>query len=397
MFSRSKPFSRSAAADADCTLRSGLYDVVPAAFPPLTTVPHMYRTLLPLLMALLFAAPAVGQQNTVNAVIDATEMLVGEQVVLHTTVNCNAGSRVRFQGKSGTNLTPGVEIVEISRPDTVLLNDGKRWQITRDYTLTAFDSALYRLPAIEVEVNGVKVQSRGEIALKVNTIDVDHKHPDKLRLPKGPVEGIFVWNAALLGYSFLTWLLFAGIIALALRLSAPRKRTKVITVAAPPSAHAVAMEAIAQLRNTAPESTEDHRHYFTKLTDILRTYLHERFGFNAMEMTTQEIIAQLQKHTDPQVLCEMKELLQTADLVKFARLAPALSTRERSLLQAADYVRLTQLADSEIPKTEKRIVPIEQRTENRKRAFCFAGLLLCIAALFALLFHLCGILWLFLF
>ena len=59
----------------------------------------MYRTLLPLLLALLFAAPAAGQQNTVNAVIDATEMLVGEQVVLHTIVNCNAGSRVRFQEK----------------------------------------------------------------------------------------------------------------------------------------------------------------------------------------------------------------------------------------------------------------------------------------------------------
>ena len=54
----------------------------------------MYRTLLPLLLALLFAAPAAGQQNTVNAVIDATEMLIGEQVVLHTIVNCNAGAFV---------------------------------------------------------------------------------------------------------------------------------------------------------------------------------------------------------------------------------------------------------------------------------------------------------------
>ena len=59
----------------------------------------MYRTLLLLLLALLFAAPAAGQQNTVNAVIDATEMLVGEQVVLHTIVNCNAGSRIRSKKK----------------------------------------------------------------------------------------------------------------------------------------------------------------------------------------------------------------------------------------------------------------------------------------------------------
>ena len=357
----------------------------------------MYRTLLPLLLALLFSAPAAGQQNTVNAVIDATEMLVGEQVVLHTIVNCNAGSRVRFQEKSGTNLTPGVEIVEISRPDTVLLNEGKRWQIKRDYTLTSFDSALYRLPAIEVEINGQKVRSRGEIALKVNTISVDLRQPDKLRSPKGPVEGVFEWNAALLGYCALAWLLFAACIALLLRLSAPRKHTMVITVPAPQPAHAVAIQAITELRNTTPEDTAANQQYFTQLTDILRTYLHDRFGFNAMEMTTPEIIDQLRKSNDEQALRELKDILQTADLVKFARLAPAMTERERSLLQAADYVRQTQLADSEVPKTEKRIVPVEQRTENRKRAYCLVALLVSLAALFVVLFHLCGTLWLILF
>ena len=357
----------------------------------------MYRTLLPLLLALLFAAPAAGQQNTVNAVIDATEMLVGEQVVLHTIVNCNAGSHVRFQEKSGTNLTPGVEIVEISRPDTVLLNEGKRWQIKRDYTLTSFDSALYSLPAIEVEINGEKVRSRGEIALKVNTISVDLRQPDKLRSPKGPVEGVFEWNAALLGYCALAWLLFAACIALLLRLSAPRKHTMVITVPAPQPAHAVAIQAITELRNTTPEDTAANQQYFTQLTDILRTYLHDRFGFNAMEMTTQEIIEQLRKSNDEQALRELKDILQTADLVKFARLAPAMTERERFLLQAADYVRQTKLADSEVPKTEKRIVPVEQRTENHKRAYCLVALLVSLAALFVVLFHLCGTLWLILF
>ena len=116
-----------------------------------------------------------------------------------------------------------------------------------------------------------------------------------------------------------------------------------------------------------------------------------------MEMTTQEIIEQLRKSNDEQALRELKDILQTADLVKFARLAPAMTERERSLLQAADYVRQTQLADSEVPKTEKRIVPVEQRTENRKRAYCLVALLVCLAALFVVLFHLCGTLWLILF
>ena len=61
----------------------------------------MRRILLLLFMALAVVLPTFGQQNTVNAAIDATELLVGEQTVLHTTVNCNAGARVKFEGKKG--------------------------------------------------------------------------------------------------------------------------------------------------------------------------------------------------------------------------------------------------------------------------------------------------------
>lgn len=229
----------------------------------------MRRILLLLFMSLAVVLPTFGQQNTVNAAIDATELLVGEQTVLHTTVNCNAGARVKFEGKKGENLTPGVEIVEISRPDTLLLNNGKRWQITRNYTLTSFDSALYRLPAIEVEIDGQKVQSRGEIALKVNTIDVDVQHPDAIRPPKGPIDGVFEWNGLLFLYCLLAWLALAACIALLLRLSAPRKHNKVIVLPAPKPAHAVAIEAIGKLQSTTPGDAEAQQLYFSQLTDIL--------------------------------------------------------------------------------------------------------------------------------
>ena len=159
----------------------------------------------------------------------------------------------------------------------------------------------------------------------------------------------------------------------------------------------MAIEAIGKLQSTTPGDAEAQQLYFSQLTDILRTYLHERFGFNAMEMTTREIIEQLQKINDREALLELKNVLQTADLVKFARLSPALPEREDSLLRAVDYVRQTQLPDSDIPQTIKRLVPIEQGAENRKRLACWLGLIASVAALFALLFHLCSTLWLLLF
>ena len=40
----------------------------------------------------------------------------------------------------------GVEIIDVAKPDTQLLNDGRRALITQEYTVTSFDSALYYLP-----------------------------------------------------------------------------------------------------------------------------------------------------------------------------------------------------------------------------------------------------------
>lgn len=44
--------------------------------------------------------------------------------------------------------------------------------------------------------------------------------------------------------------------------------------------------------------SEDQKAYYTLLTDVLRKYIKERFGFNAMEMTSSEIITRLQNEND---------------------------------------------------------------------------------------------------
>ena len=55
--------------------------------------------------------------------------------------------------------------------------------------------------------------------------------------------------------------------------------------------------------------------YYTELTDVLRTYMEERFGFNAMEMTSSEIIDKLQEINDKESIKDFMYLFQTADLV----------------------------------------------------------------------------------
>jgi CHASE3 domain sensor protein len=92
--------------------------------------------------------------------------------------------------------------------------------------------------------------------------------------------------------------------------------------------------------------------YYTQLTDALRQYMEERFGFNAMEMTSAEIVAELRNHGDTE-LQELTSLFETADLVKFAKYTAGVSENDKNLLSAVAFIN----------DTKQENVPMEERIE----------------------------------
>ena len=87
----------------------------------------------------------------------------------------------------------GVELIEMAKPDSEYLNDGKRLVLKQKYIITSFDSALYYLPPMEVEVGGEVYQSN-PLALKVYSFPVDTLHPDQFFGPKDVLTPRFVWS-----------------------------------------------------------------------------------------------------------------------------------------------------------------------------------------------------------
>ena len=67
--------------------------------------------------------------------------------------------------------------------------------------------------------------------------------------------------------------------------------------------HQKAMKEIEQIKADRMVTTDNPKEYYTKLTDTLRRYIEERYGFSAMEMTSSEIIGRLMA-TDQQSLDE---------------------------------------------------------------------------------------------
>ena len=87
----------------------------------------------------------------------------------------------------------------------------------------------------------------------------------------------------------------------------------------------------------------DPKEYYTELTDVLRTYMAERFGFNAMEMTSSEIIDKLLETNDKESIRELKYLFETADLVKFAKHLPLMNENDMNLVNAVDFINNTKI------------------------------------------------------
>ena len=91
---------------------------------------------------LITAGQAQAQQVTVDASIDSLQLLIGEQAKVKLEISMDAKQKLQLPFLRDT-LVKGVEILDIAKPDTQMLNDGKRMLIKQEYTITSFDSALY--------------------------------------------------------------------------------------------------------------------------------------------------------------------------------------------------------------------------------------------------------------
>ena len=125
------------------------------------------------LLGLMTGIPSQAQV-TVDVKIDSLELMVGEQTCITLDVSMDARSELEMPLlKSGDLLTPGVEVVDVAPADTQQLNEGARCLVSRRYTVTSFDSALYYLPPFVVKVDGKEYK----IQLKENsytfTMDID--------------------------------------------------------------------------------------------------------------------------------------------------------------------------------------------------------------------------------
>ncbi len=287
-------------------------------------------------------------------------MMIGEQAQVTLTVQAGENDRVEFPiFQPRQQIVAGVEVIAAQHPAPNTLQ----------LTLTSFDGNLYYLPPFKVKVNGKTVESKS-LALKVVEVEVDTTKLDKFFGPKDVQDNPFLWSDWSLSFwlSVLMLVLLAVAYYLYLRLRDNKPiiaRIKIVKRLLP---HQKAMKEIEQIKADKMVSSENQKEYYTKLTDTLRKYIEERYGFSAMEMTSSEIIERLTASDDQQSLDELRRLFMTADLVKFAKYSTLINENDANLVNAIDFINQTKQENQPTEEAIKPQLSVEdQRSQKTRR------------------------------
>ena len=308
----------------------------------------------------LFTVLHLMAQAGVEATIAPIEMMIGEHARLTLNVQAREGAAIEFPSlKPRQELVQGVEILNVEQPSPTTLV----------ILLTAFDGKLYYLPPLKVKVDGKEVAAKS-LALKVNEVEVDTTQMNQFFGPKDVQDNPFSWDDWKQPFwlSLLALLLLAAGFWVWLRLRDNKPIIKHIRIIKRLLPHQKAMQEIEQIKADKMVSSENQKEYYTKLTETLRRYIEERYGFSAMEMTSSEIIERLTATADQQMMDELRQLFTTADLVKFAKYSTLINENDMNLVNAIDFINQTKIENQPTEETVKPELTREDiRTQKERR------------------------------
>ena len=339
-----------------------------------------------MLLALSVVA-LIGAKAQVNVMVkmDTNQIFIGEQVLLKLKVSAGANDVVIVPEFPDSVLVEGVEVLSHYRESNASLDAGRRQSIVEAYRITSFDSALYYIPPMEVQVGDSVYKSKGGMALKVVSPDVDTTKLEKFFGPKENAEVYYDWSD--LKRPFMLWMLGVLLLIAAAYMAVQIKNNHRILpklklhLEGPP--HKWAMRQIARLQGNRPEEASDAHRYYADLTDIVRTYIARRYGFKATAMTSAQIIERLQGANDPKLLAELQEMFEAADFVKYAGLNTAIDENDRNLLIAIEYVNATKEAESEKARKPKlKEEPKVKRSRRQRNLLIAANVAVALAGVF---------------
>ena len=314
-----------------------------------------------LVVALFLSLCTLAGFAQVTSAVDSTQIKIGSAFNLTIKANANEGSKVVFPNQQ--NIGP-FEVLEQSKTDTVL--NGSQMELTKKYTLTQFDEGDYVVPRLSVYIDGKNHQTN-LFNIKVNNVTVDTlkqpMHDIKAQIG-GETDTDKLWK-------YLFGILFSIIAGVAAYFIVKRIQDKNLTEE---DLYKTPLEKVTKklqlLDGKRLVLNGDVKSYYSEMTDVIRDYIEEVFEIPAKESTTSEVIQMLFQtiktkkiQLSKESVNDLKRVLQTADLVKFAKSEPMMNEIEQDR-RTSEVISVS--IDKAIPRFSEEQ---SERVKLRERRF----------------------------
>ncbi|MER3523500.1 MAG: hypothetical protein C4326_05375 [Ignavibacteria bacterium] len=317
---------------------------------------NVMRTLnsLVLATALIGVGSVPAQQPAARAWADSSTFFVGDPITVH--VEITHPPTLGFSPLIGDTI--GVFHVLSRAP-----MHSSSGTTTTSVTVAAYDSGTAIVPPLAFSYTADTAQhvvSTNPLILTIRLVPVDTtkefkdiKPPLAIALTVAEVSliiGVGV-GAVLLLYGFMQY-----------RKRKKERHSEDLYAPPPKPAHVEAFERLAFLKEKRLWQQGLIKPYYTEVSEIVRRYFEQRFGFAALEQTTDETLHDLRRFAVAHpVFSHTETLLRRADLVKFAKYQPSVSENEEMMTLAFEIVDKTKVVD--LPPVGDPQVPQQEVSE----------------------------------
>jgi len=292
---------------------------------------------------LMLVMPAKGQLIRVQSMVSRDSLMIGDQI--HYTLRVEADSEVAFMLPNiQDTLSNTLEVLSQLSSDTSVSEN--RTVVEQHYIITAVESGSQIVPSQEVIYNiGGVVDTARSMPLIINVYDPVVDTSQQIMPIKPPIntpltfKEVLPWAGAGAGL-----LLIVGAAVWLLVKFLKRKRDpEGYSLKSREAAHVIAFRELDRLKDEKIWLKGEVKQYYSSLTEITRRYIERQYEIQAMESTTDEILHAFRRANREDNLLEemLKELLELADLVKFAREDPLPDDNQTHLNNAYIFVQKT--------------------------------------------------------
>lgn len=265
------------------------------------------------LLCVVFAAAQEQSKDEVNTKVDRDLIKIGEEVKLGIGVEAELGDLVIFPEQTTMG---AMEVINSYPVDSLRIADKIR--LFKQYGITQFDSGDYWVPRLEVIKNSRRLFS-DSVLVSVREVVVDTTKQGMFPI-KDSVE---IEDRSTSSYDWMWWLLLLIPVVIAVVLLSRKREEKTYEESLQP--YEWTQYRLKLLDESGHLENRDWKQYYTELTYVIRRYIDSKVYGQTLESTTGQLIKELKiamsekgMHITDKTQSRLEEILQKADLVKFA-------------------------------------------------------------------------------